>query len=72
MLTPATSAISAQLAAHHEIMNGWDNSQAIAEAIENNDSQELIRLCRGLSPDAMRIIDRLLQVMVTRRNCRHA
>jgi hypothetical protein len=53
-------------------MGGWDNSQAIAEAIENNDTQELIRLCRGLSPDAMRIIDRLLQVMVNRRNLRHA
>ena len=60
MITPATSAAAAQLAAHYRIMGGWDNSQAIAEAIENNDSQELIRLCRGLSPDAMRIIDRIL------------
>ncbi|MTJ48388.1 hypothetical protein [Dolichospermum sp. UHCC 0259] len=72
MITPATSAAAAQLAAHYRIMGGWDNSQAIAEAIENNDSQELIRLCRGLSPDAMRIIDRILQVMVNRRNLRHA
>ncbi|MFM7407013.1 MAG: hypothetical protein ACKO3K_10215 [Cuspidothrix sp.] len=68
--TPENSAVTAQLAAHHPIMGGWDNSQAIAEAIENNDSEELVRLCRGLSPDAMKIIDRLLQVIVNRRNWR--
>jgi hypothetical protein len=72
MITLATSAAAAQLAAHYRIMGGWDNSQAIAEAIENNDGQELIKLCRDLSPDAMRIIDRLLTVMVNRRNLRHA
>lgn len=44
----------------------------IAEAIKNNDSEELLSLCRGLSPKAIEIIDRLLQVMVNRRNCRHA
>lgn len=70
MLTPKTSAIAAQLAAHHEILNGWDNSQAIAEAIENNDSQELIRLCQGLNSKALIIIDRILQVVVNRRNYR--
>jgi hypothetical protein len=70
MISPATSAVSAQLAAHYRIMGGWDNSQAIAEAIENNDSQELIKLCQGLSPKAIEIIDRLLTVMVNRRNWR--
>lgn len=68
--TPENSAVSAQLAAHYRIMGGWDNSQAIAESIENNDAEELTRLCRGLSPKALEIIDRLLQVAVNRRNWR--
>jgi hypothetical protein len=67
MITPETSAA----AAHYRIMGGWDNSQAIAEAIENNDATELLLLTKGLSPQALQIIDRLLQVVVNVRNYGH-
>lgn len=71
MITPGTSAAAAQLAAHYRIMGSWDNSQAIAEAIENNDSEELLLLTQDLSPQALQIIDRLLQAVVNVRNYRH-
>ena len=67
MITPETSAA----AAHYRIMGGWDNSQAIAEAIENNDATELLLLTKDLSPQALQIIDRLLQAVVNVRNYRH-
>ena len=66
--TPENSAVAAQLAAHHLIMGGWDNSQSIAQAIETNDSNALARLTLGFGPQAMVIVDRLVEVTANRRN----
>ena len=66
--TPENSAVAAQLAAHYRIMGGWDNRQAIAQAIETNDSNALDRLCLGFGPKAMEIIDCLVKVTATHRN----
>jgi hypothetical protein len=59
---PKNSAIAAQLAAHHDLFGGWDESQALATAIEEHNSDAVDAVYFELPSRAQQIIDRMIAI----------
>ena len=59
---PKNSAIAAQLAAHYELFGGWDESQALATAIEDHNSDAVDAVYFELPGKAQQIIDRMIAI----------
>lgn len=59
---PKNSAVAAQLAAHYELFGGWEESQRLAEAIEDHNSDAVDAVYFELPSKAQQIIDRMIAI----------
>ena len=57
-----SSEVFAQLAERHELFGGWDESQVLATAIQEQNPDAIDAIYFHLPPRAQQIIDRLIAI----------